>query len=331
MGGKLFNTSRKNTIKHLKIQEELIPILSNVLNTKIKPVKFYSNKKDHGDLDLICLDNQQDNYPIIKQLYDTCNKNGNVISFVHDSYQVDLIFQPQSNWNICNYFYDFDPLGNLTGKIAHRFNLKFGFAGLTYPYRGNRNTIVENIPISKNPEKIFNFLGYDFNEYLNGFNDINDIFKYVQKSKYFDEKIFYFENLNSIDKKRNAKRKTYNEFITYINSNKQLNDKIYIDKLNVIELINKEFPESNLIERINYLNTQNDINNQIKNKFNGDLIIEWTNNTIIEKELGDLIYNYKQNISNFDEYILNTNENEIKNNFLKFLDLYKKDITFVEK
>jgi hypothetical protein len=215
MGGKALKilgieTERKSTSEHLRIESTLIPIISELFKTEVKGVKFYRNKESHGDLDLLILNNGNlgDIYEKLKS-FGPIHKNGNVYSFEYDKYQIDLILQTDENWVFCDSFFNYDPCGNLIGKISHKFGLKFGFSGLVYPFRAFSGRLTQNIIISKDTEKIFKFLGLDYDKYTEGFNTVEEIFDWIVSSKYFCGENFLMENLNHIDRKRNKKRKTY--------------------------------------------------------------------------------------------------------------------------
>ncbi len=118
-------TERKSTSEHLRIQQELIPIISDMFNTEVKGVKFYRNKESHGDCDLLIL-NHGNLGNIVKKLEERFgvvhNNGGVVVSFTYDNYQVDIIPQPTRNWECCADFFDYNPSGNLMDKTAHKFN-----------------------------------------------------------------------------------------------------------------------------------------------------------------------------------------------------------------
>jgi len=129
MGGRAMSlhgieTERKSTSEHLRIQNELIPIISEMFNTQVKSVKFYHSKDSHGDCDLLILNhgNLGSVARKLEERFGTIHNNNGVVSFAYDNYQVDIIPQPTRNWECCCDFFDYDPTGNLMGKVAHSFN-----------------------------------------------------------------------------------------------------------------------------------------------------------------------------------------------------------------
>ncbi|GAF99140.1 unnamed protein product, partial [marine sediment metagenome] len=59
----------------------------------------------------------------------------------------------------------------------------------------------------------------DYEKYLEGFDEVEDIFQYVIDSKYFNPKIFEYEQLNHQNRTRNKKRKNYELFLQYVKDN----------------------------------------------------------------------------------------------------------------
>lgn len=330
MGGKALKivgveSERKSTNDFLRIAAEIQPIVEEQLGIETHVVKCFHEKETHGDLDLLLKINHTFyNKGInLKKWIDETFKpkgifsNGSVISFEYDNFQVDFIPVKESNWEVSKCFFDYDPTGNLMGKIAHKFGLKYGFEGLRYVYRTEGKKYGE-ITISKDNAKIFDFLGYDYNEYLKGFNTKKEIFDYIIKGKYFDSSLFLMENLNAIDRKRNRKRATYQEFLQFINENKfeskykfkKRKDLYYHD-------IDSFFPESNFSVTLKEFRRKEKERKLIASKFNGRLIMEWTN--LVEgKDVGNAIREFRNYIgNNINEYLLKTSADQIKDDFLK--------------
>lgn len=331
MGGKAMalhnvETERKTTSEHLRIQNELIPIISNMFNTEVKGVKFYHTKETHGDCDLLILNNGNLGNVVekLKEKFGIVHNNGNVFSFEYDKYQIDIIPQPVRNWETAQIFFDYDPTGNLMGKTAHHFGLKYGFEGLVYPFRGFSGREVADIVISKDNKKIFNFLGFDYDRYLKGFDTLEEIYEYIINSKYFNPKGFMMDELNHIDRKRNKKRMTYQGFLEYLNSyTKELPSYNFNkDKSVYIDLIDKYFIESNFKTQLNDLTEKNNIYQKVITLFNGNLVMEWTR--LKDKELGNCITEFKKYITessnlDFNTWVLYVGAvDNVKDDFLKW-------------
>ena len=321
MGGKALKilgveTERKSTQEHLRIEQELIPIISDMFNTEVRTVKFYRNKKDHGDCDLL-IHNHGNLGNIRKKLeekFGPIYSNGSVYSFEYDKYQIDIIPQPSRNWNDNLEFFNWDPSGNLTGKLAHPFGLKYGFCGLVYPFRTFSGRLTTDIVISTDQRKIHDFLDLDYDRYLQGFDEVDEIFDFITKSKYFRSSSYQMENLVHRDRKRNKKRKTYQDFLKYIEG-KELNDHKFDKKDNYIDMIDEFFPEANFKTQLKNLQEKDRENHLISLRFNGNIIMEMFPE-LKGKELGNVINRYKEyHGDNFRNFILQNNQHEIKENF----------------
>jgi hypothetical protein len=316
-------TERKTTPEFFKIYTEVV-LPFHKIGFETHLVKFYREKSTHGDIDILIMTQPNRNiFDLIKEYIPTkgITKNGNVISFEYNNFQIDFICVSPSHWETSVDFFDYDPTGNLMGKIAHKFGLIYGFEGLLYKFRSTTSHFSEDIIISTDSAKIFNFLGYSYSEYCRGFETLNDIFHYIIFGKYFNKSIFQLEELSSVDRKRNRKRDTYNAFIKYVGLLDFLDVKkdytFEKDKSKYIEFINSSFPNSHLIDKINVLKEKERIFNEMKLKFNGNLIME-KYPELTGKELGYVLTHFKDSYSNFDEFILNNTQEEIFNQFKIF-------------
>jgi hypothetical protein len=238
---------------------------------------------------------------------------------------VDIIPQPLRNWETAKVFFDWDPTGNLMGKIAHKFGLKYGFQGLVYPFRSASGRQVKDIKVSTDNREIFKFLGFNYDRYLEGFDTLEDIFEWIISSEFFNPVHFQMENLSAIDRKRNKKRATFQEFLTYVGSHSELStwDKekfVFMkDKDTYHELIETEFPETNLKKVIKTLKLQDEKVILAGKLFNGRFVMEVTG--LQGKELGQIISKWKDYLTcksglSYTNAILSSSD--IENEFLEF-------------
>lgn len=305
MGGRALkqiniDTIRVNTKTFNEYYDHISKILKDKLGVESYKTLSYKNKETHGDLDvLLKIDHKFYNKSInlstwIKENFNTRGifSNGSVISWEYNNFQIDFIPVKESNWEVAKYFFDYSPMGNLIGKTAHKFGCKYGFEGFVYPFRNFSGRLNENIIISKDPEKIFSFLGFDFERYKMGFDDELDIIKYIISGKYFDSSIFQMENLNSIDRKRNNKRADYQRFIRFINESGIDTHYSFKKKVEYINIINDFFPESNLLKKIKELEIKDKKNKEVSTIFNGKIIME-RYPELMGNELGTVLHNFK--------------------------------------
>ena len=278
--------------------------VTNLFGTKIHVVRAYGAKESHGDMDILVLNDGSlgDINAKISEYFKPGQivRNGNVYSFDHEELQIDLILTTPENWDSSLVFFDYDPSGNLMGKTAHKFGLKYGFAGLMCPYRSSSGREVADIFVSKDSRRIFEFMGYDYDEYSKGFDTEPQIFEYVMGSMYFDPQNFMMENLNHIDKKRNRKRPSYRGFLEYINAEvkvgRQWRYTFRENKETYLPVISETFPEADIYGEIKKCKDAEERRRVIAGKFNGDMVIAMFSELSREK-LGEYISGFRQHIT----------------------------------
>jgi hypothetical protein len=346
MGGKALKntiTERKSTDEFNRIASILQKRFSDKLNVETYIVKCYHEKETHGDLDILLkVDNNFHNKGInIKNwIKDEFNPNeifynGNVSSFDFDQFQIDIIPVGESDWKLTKIWTAYDPTGNLMGKIANsmryvddvddvelKVKLCYSPHGL-YAKIYSKDADLKEILLSKNPDKIFEFLGYDYKIFEKGFDKLIEIFNYTISSKYFCADIFQFENLNHVDRKRNRKRKTFNEFLEYIKTldNKNIFPFKYNKEL-VLNHINLHFPEVDFESKVNKAKELYLYKKELSKKFNGNLVMKWFPE-LKGKELGLVLFNYKKSKDNFQYFIENNDCHSIE---IDFKNYYKSNI-----
>lgn len=320
MGGRAFvekygiESKRIPQEEYLDLTNKIYAILSSYFN-KIHLIKSYHDKLDHGDADFLVSEPKSSNHRLDKEVLgaELIQNNQNITSYLINGFQVDIINTNRNYFTSSVFYYDYDPLGNLLGKLTHKFRMSLGYNGLYYTLRDNENTYkLGEIQISTDERRIIEFLGLDWERRKQGFNTQEEIFDYVISSKYFDARIFSFENMNHIARTRDKKRKSYNQFMSYIEPYK---DKVYDWPLieERLGLVNQCFPEVKLFEQINELKEKRRQAEELAEKFNGTLVIEWTG--ITGKALGQLLGEYKKN---YHQLIKDESAENIKKHFLEW-------------
>lgn len=324
-----------NALKHT-ITRRYSPLEFNEvwdkINSKLKTIGWagrqlvaYRNKPDYGDMDIL-IENDGNLGDIKETIQNTFQpneifKNGNVYSFNVDELQVDFIITPSVDMDAAFNFFAWNDLGNFIGKISNAFGLKYGFEGLVFVYRtDNDSRILGEINLSKDPKKILPFLGFSYEEWEQGFDDMEDIFEYIINSKYFNMRPFRFEELSATHKNRNKRRKMYNDFLAYYDDtfeSKYPDDEIGYEFSNNKEdyhnMIEAEFP--GFLNKLAEFRRKEEMRIEGRKKFNGDLILE--KYKITPKELGIAIMMFKSQFTNFDAYLYSTSEEKIWKDFEK--------------
>lgn len=325
MGGKAVNFVRRYDAKEYhSLVAEFLPQIKNLLNTPCVVLEAYAKKETFGDMDVLIFIPNGFDYTVWRQLViDTFQPsdvdiNTNVMSIAYQELQIDLIFTQEDYWQSTQNFFKFNDMGNLCGKLAHRFGCKYGQKGLVYVYRTIEDRVLGEFIISQDMSKILPFLGLDYQTWINGFKTDLEIFDYIRSSKYFNVEDFKLENLNAINRKRNSKRKMYNEFVTYCEN--LVEDRQYYqfnkDKSTYWPYIQQHFPD--FYDNLQHLKDLEIKRLAIKDKFNGKmLMLKWPH--LKAEVLGNFIQNFKDSIENFDNWLEITSQEDI---WIKVEDFY---------
>lgn len=336
MGGKALNrygviTERKDTKNFHKIAHQIQDRINNDFNGLLETsiVRCYHNKSDHGDLDLLLkISHDFHKLGLNMKIYinntfkpKAIHKNDSVYSFDYNNFQIDFILIRESKWETAKTYYSYDPLGNAMGKTFHKFGLSYGWDGLFYKFRNFNGRNSQNILLSNNASEIFKFGGYNYERYLMGFDDIEDIFNFIINGKYFDSEIFKMENLKSIDRKRNRKRGSYHAFLKYIEENNiKTSYRFNRDKSTYLDMINNSFPNVKFLEKLENIRKNDELNNLLANKFNGNIIMSWYPD-LKGKKLGESINGFKKMLGNkYKNFILENDVSEIRKTFTKYYE-----------
>jgi hypothetical protein len=216
--------------------------------------------------------------------------------------------------------------GNIKiNKMKIKGSLHYGQEGL-FLKMYNKDNFLGKIILSKDPKKMLEFLGLSYERYQEGFDELVDIFKFISASPYFNWEKVQLENNNKVNRDRDKKRNTYQEFLKWIDENVRDDAHNYQtekDKTLYYDMINEAFPEANLQMEVRRLEYEYCKELYVKSKFNGGEVMRKYG--LQGKELGDAMNTFKKiNGSLFpnetyEDYIIKTPVNEIYDDFELFL------------
>jgi hypothetical protein len=285
MGGNALKikTRRVNADEFKEIEKDIYEKLESI-GIFSKVPKYFKNKSDFGDIDVLVLNEERLTEDVIYDLFRFTElvKNSNVWSFDYKGFQVDFIFCNSQEYSTSFFYFSYNDLGNLLGRLYHKLGMKFGHKGLLYPVkRGSAN--YGELVVTTNFKKILHFLGLSFDEYLAGFSSLEDIFKFVSKSKFFNPDIYLFENVNHRSRTRDKKRSTYNAFLKWCKTEPNLNHYQFSDnKSDFFPLFKEWFPS--FVKELEILEQKIDRTEAFKRIYNGNLVMTLT--SLEGKELG---------------------------------------------
>lgn len=273
----------------------------------------YNTKETFGDADILysrpddkplSVEDVRGAFPDSKEIV----RNTSVISFEYKELQVDLIHSPIMEFDYALSYFNFCDLGNLIGKLAHQLGLKHGHRGLYLPVRDGVNIIGE-VLLTRDHDVTLKFLDLDVDVFNKGFDTLEDIFKFVRKSKYFSPESYKLENLNTIAKMRDKKRTTYRAFLGYNEANPVTNPYVKAhNKMVHLEHIFDYFGKGAL-EEYTKVTQELAFTRYIKTRFNGDIVSKLTGYT--GKGLGQFMQHLRKN-----EFLLNTHSIPLLDDFM---------------
>lgn len=326
MGGKAIKNAyvrRYEKQEYFELCAKLLPKLKELFQTEVELVESFRDKKSFGDADVLVL-GRFDHSKIVSVLRNLepneIFKNGHVYSFDYAELQIDLIFTKSEEWESSKLFFKWGDTGNIVGKIYHRLGCKYGYSGLIMPIRDlDDSKKVGDILISQDGKKIFEFLGLSWDRYLEGFNNEKEMFDYIVQSRFFNPESFKLENLNSINKKRNKRRKVYGEFVDYVSKMESKYTFTDLDKKSHLKKM-EEFFECPISEKIAELRKEELFKKSLSEKFNGELVMKWSGKTE-GKEVGELLERFKNYVEkDFKQYLIDTDKEIIEKHFKEFFN-----------
>jgi len=296
MGG----NALKNIETRRYVRDEYERIAKAVLE-KLNPVRCidraidipaYRTKETFGDLDILYSTNTDTPLSVeqIEAVFspDEIVRNTNVISFNYEELQVDLIHSPRNCFDYALSYFSWNDTGNLIGRIAHKFGVKHGHAGLIFPVRESDQVIAE-IVLTTDHDLALTWLGFDAGVFNAGFDSLDQIFNFVTSNPFYNPEFYKLENLNNIARTRDTKRSTYSSFLEHGRTMTGTFWTPVSDKTWYAESMFRRFPEAT--KQFKEAMQQLAFMRQARTKFNGDIVSDLTGLT--GKPLGEFMRHLK--------------------------------------
>lgn len=313
MGGQALKsapTKRLLKTDYEQVSAHVQSALREKFGARAEIIVAYRDKEDFGDCDVLVerekvlpnegniLGMQQDEaFASVFEFTQQMNArevvvNDNIVSFDYRSspndpvgFQVDLIITPRDEIDVALNFFSYNDLGNLIGRVAHKMGCSYGHRGLIYPMR-DKDHIIAMIELSRDPDQMLAFLGYDAKRYHQGFNNLEEIFDFVCSGEFFNPDIFLLENRNNKSRTRDKKRPTYQKFLKYLETleNPKRTD-FPEDKSVWLPRMFSFFP--NAQQKIDQALAEEKVKNDFRGVFNGEIFTEKTG--VVGKDLGILM------------------------------------------
>jgi len=269
-------------------------------------VRPYRSKTSHGDMDVLLRKPAVDRWKLVNALGPTeTHNNGNVVSLDYTSvkgkpFQLDLVFMRHKWWGMAKAFFAYNDLGNLMGKMARWLGFKYGFQGLRYThYTEDRSVKLGEKNLSTDPKKVFKFLGFRWDRFQEGFENLEDVFDYVLNSKYFHRQAFLPKNLTADQRHRDTKRKTYRLWMEYLDGLPDV-DLANRPSKREMKVRAKRFFNTDLSAWEQKLNQEHERRQKAREVFNGNVAMKHFD--LQGKELGKALGRFKSQFETTEEY-----------------------------
>jgi hypothetical protein len=301
MGGKAI----KNTPVRRYAREEYLELEAAVLaqlrndfpGRRVEAIQAYRAKPDFGDMDVL-LESDGLTLDLPQYLIDTFGSkeiapNGSVISFEHQEFQVDLILTPTHHYQTSLNYFAWNDLGNLLGRVVHAHGrAKLGHQGLTFPFK-NGDYMFEELEIEHDWSVILPAFGFDYERWKAGFDTTEDIFQFVVSSPYFNRDIYLLHNRNYKSRVRDAKRKTYSEFLEFIEAQPAGTLPAFPYPEDRYEMLPRLFEAlPGFKEKYDAVKARFDDHVRFQERFNGEYVVKLTGRT--DKALGLLMKHLRE-------------------------------------
>lgn len=338
MGGnalKNVETRRYQAEEYRELEKEILSQLrEDFPKRRIETIQAYKSKPDFGDMDILFQSDM-----LMVNLREYINKtfnpkeivpNGSVISFEYSQFQIDLICVPLSNFETSANYFAWNDLGNLMGRVAHKLGFKYGHRGLELVFRDGDYQYAEII-VSKNIPKIFEFLGYDYSRFQQGFETLEEVYEFASTSEFFNPEIYSFDNRNHASRVRDKKRATYNGFLTWLETAEGLNKYPWANmkelggaryKDQFIDRASSFFPDF----RAKFDKVQSDfeLHKKMKANFNGGMVRELVK--LDGRDLGEFMQYLREtrgmDQKGWEELVLSNNGENVKHWVLEKFEVF---------
>lgn len=213
MGGNLFNVERMTTATLNAIYADICHALAG-MNLRMERLPFYRQKATHGDLDILLAVQSYDvSFREINERIAARLGNPKMVMhgttahlFYMGKYQVDIMHTDCIDSMGC--YYSYNDLGGLLSRTARVLGLQLGDYGLTARIIDSSGRKHGDFIFSSDWREILPALQYDYQTWADGFETLEDIYRFVVSSPYFSRKSGSGEFSSNRRRLRDAKRST---------------------------------------------------------------------------------------------------------------------------
>lgn len=321
MGGKFYGFDRMNADGYRERVVEVRAVLDRYVPGQYAIPRSYGAKLTFGDIDVLVVD-QGDQWPAMRTSIadelrvNACLRNGNTDSMSYRQMQLDFFQVEPEYLRVMAAFMDFNDLGNLVGRLARKFGLKWGERGLTYPYRRASGNYVVDMPVSLDFEAVCRFLGLDYATWRTGFHELHEMFDWVIASPYFSVGPYVDSNESTSHMRKDGVHRTnIARFIDYLSEKDIIKRYEYAERELYLPMILAAFPDAKLVEQIAMERIAEARADMLRAKFGGKLVQRLRpefKDHAAGPALGEFIRTLKASMPDFETWLLSASSDEIE-------------------
>lgn len=204
--------------------------------------------------------------------------SGKTYSFAFRELQVDILpATPQAFESSLNYF-AYNDCGNLLGRIAHAFGMKLGHLGLLYSFKSGDYQFAE-LEVERDWKRILPAFGWDYATWAQGFETLEDMFRFVATTPFFNRDLFLLHNRNHRSRTRDRKRPSYQQFLVWLEQQPAGSLPAYDysgPKSQRLEILFERLTASGFREKYAAASRSFEDWKLARTRFNGELVRQWT-------------------------------------------------------
>lgn len=309
MGGDLFKLGRLPRDDYLALEADLRVYLDQRCGDLYRIPRYYGDKPDFGDLDIVLSDAALETtwhdfqQQTMADLGITRSiSTAGVFSTVWRDFQVDYFVRGERYFESTYNFLCYNDLGNLLGRIFRRMNLKYGEQGLEYVFRrADQGSYKRVLPVGLNMERILALIDLDFATWDHGFATLEDMFEWVTGSPWFSSAPYLAPS--SAVRGRSKTRPTMQKFLSWLHDNPVADASTSLaDRDEALPMIDAAFPEARLLEAIAAERALEDRAGLVRSKFSGKKVMAMFPE-LTGKALGEFIRTFKDGFEDFEAQI----------------------------
>ncbi len=311
MGGKLFHHPRMPRAGYIEREASVRVCLDERLPGAYRIPRYYGDKPDFGDMDVLVEDRPDWDALRVEVARDLgvteVKTTGRVYSMSFRGLQTDFFTVPAQYLESTASFMSFNDVGNFIGRLARRFDLKYGERGLAYVYRRAGGNYARDLEITRDMARICGFLGLDHPRWVAGFASLDDVFDWVIASPYFSVKPYLDDDAMA---DRAQARPTVERFIAYLRD-RGVDKRAHVgDRKDRLPQVIAAFPEVDLAGMVAAERAAEARAAGRAAKFNGQRVMRLVPG--LEGEaLGRVILALKRSVGDFDAWVEATPQDDI--------------------